>query len=171
MVITPSLTFVILGALQNGVTVVDQASRLPGYLDDTFLHLSLGPAPAVFQKSLHDLVLDGLPVDVALLVGGTVLGVAIGLATGLVSGARRRSPADRALSIGTALAMSAPLVRRLRPLRRGPAALAAVAVGAVARARRAAGDVPPHDAAPRSPRCSMRTSSARRAPRACPRSA
>jgi peptide/nickel transport system permease protein len=109
VVITPSLTFVILGALQNGVTVVDQASRLPGYLDDTFLHLSLGPAPAVFQKSLHDLVLDGLPVDVALLVGGTVLGVAIGLATGLVSGARRRSPADRALSIGTALAMSAPV--------------------------------------------------------------
>jgi peptide/nickel transport system permease protein len=108
-VITPSLTFVILGALQNGVTVLDQASRLPGYLDDTFLHLSLGPAPAVFQKSLHDLVLDGLPVDVALLVGGTVLGVAIGLATGLVSGARRRSPADRALSIGTALAMSAPV--------------------------------------------------------------
>jgi peptide/nickel transport system permease protein len=38
-----------------------------------------------------------------------VLGVAIGLATGLVSGARRRSPADRALSIGTALAMSAPV--------------------------------------------------------------
>ena len=38
-----------------------------------------------------------------------MLGVVIGLATGLVSGARRRSPADRALSIGTALAMSAPV--------------------------------------------------------------
>jgi peptide/nickel transport system permease protein len=108
-VLTPSLTFVVLGALQNGVTVLDQASRLPGYLDDTFLHLSLGPAPPVFQKSLHDLVLDGLPVDVALLVGGTVLGIAIGLATGVTTGGRRRSKTDRALAIGSAFALSAPV--------------------------------------------------------------
>jgi peptide/nickel transport system permease protein len=109
VVITPSLTFVVLGALQNGVTVLDQASRLPGYLDDTFLHLSLGPAPPVFQKSLHDLVLDGLPVDVALVVGGTVLGIAIGLATGVTTGGRRRSNTDRALAIGSAFAISAPV--------------------------------------------------------------
>jgi peptide/nickel transport system permease protein len=109
VVITPSLTYVVLGALQNGVTVLDQASRLPGYLDDTFLHLSLGPAPPVFQKSLHDLVLDGLPVDVALLVGGTVLGIAIGLATGVTTGGRRRSKTDRALAIGSAFALSAPV--------------------------------------------------------------
>jgi peptide/nickel transport system permease protein len=109
VVITPSLTFVVLGALQNGVTVLDQASRLPGYLDDTFLHLSLGPAPPVFQKSLHDLVLDGLPVDVALLFGGTVCGIAIGLATGVTTGGRRRSKTDRALAIGSAFAISAPV--------------------------------------------------------------
>jgi peptide/nickel transport system permease protein len=109
VVITPSLTYVVLGALQSGVTVLDQASRLPGYLDDTFLHLSLGPAPPVFQKSLHDLVLDGLPVDVALLVGGTVLGIAIGLATGVTTGGRRRSKTDRALAIGSAFALSAPV--------------------------------------------------------------
>jgi peptide/nickel transport system permease protein len=107
-VLTPSLSFVVLGALQNGVTVWDQAAELPGYLSDTFLHLRLGHSPA-FQKSLHDVVLDGLPVDVALLVGGTVLGVAIGLATGLASGARRRSGVDRALSVGSALGMSAPV--------------------------------------------------------------
>jgi peptide/nickel transport system permease protein len=99
---------VVLGALHDGVTVWEQAKELPGYLSDTFLHQRLGHS-APFQKSLRDVVLDGLPVDVALLVGGTVLGVAIGLATGLVSGGRRRSPADRALSIGTALAMSAPV--------------------------------------------------------------
>jgi peptide/nickel transport system permease protein len=62
-----------------------------------------------FQKSLHDVVLDGLPVDVALMVGGTLLGVAIGLATGVASGARRRSTTDRALSVGSALALSAPV--------------------------------------------------------------
>ena len=98
----------VLGALHDGVTVWEQAKELPGYLSDTFLHQRLGHS-APFQKSLRDVVLDGLPVDVALLVGGTVLGVEISLATGLVSGARRRSPADRALSIGTALAMSAPV--------------------------------------------------------------
>jgi len=108
IVITPSLTFVVLGALQDGVTVWDRATELPGYLSDTFLHQRLGYAPS-FQKSLRDVVLDGLPVDVALLVGGMVFGVAIGLATGLVSGARRRTPVDRALSVGTALAMSAPV--------------------------------------------------------------
>jgi peptide/nickel transport system permease protein len=109
VVITPSLTFVVLGALQDGVTVWDRAAELPGYLSDTFLHLSLGDSPPVFQESLHDLVLDGLPVDVALLVGGTLLGIAIGLATGVASGARRRSGLDRALSVGSALALSAPV--------------------------------------------------------------
>jgi peptide/nickel transport system permease protein len=109
VVITPSLTFVVLGALQNGVTVMDQARQLPAYLDDTFLHLSLGDAPPVFQKSLHDLVLDGLPVDVALLVGSTVLGIAIGLATGVTSGAHRRTKTDRALAVGSAFALSAPV--------------------------------------------------------------
>jgi len=108
-VLTPSLTFVVLGSLQDGVTVWSRLAELPGYLSDTFLHLSLGDAPPVFQESLHDLVLDGLPVDVALLAGGLVLGVAIGLATGLVSGAHRRSATDRALSVGSALAMSAPV--------------------------------------------------------------
>jgi peptide/nickel transport system permease protein len=107
-VLTPTLTFVVLGALRNGVTLWDRAGELPDYLSDTFLHLELGYSPG-FQKSLHDVVLDGLPVDVALLVGGTVLGVAIGLATGVASGARRRSRTDRALAVGSVLGLSAPV--------------------------------------------------------------
>jgi peptide/nickel transport system permease protein len=99
---------VVLGWLRDGVTVWDRAGDLPGYLSDTFLHLRLGSAPK-FQKSLHDVVLDGLPVDVALLVGGMVLGVAIGLGTGLASGSRRRTGVDRALSVGSALGLSAPV--------------------------------------------------------------
>ena len=80
--LTPSLSFVVLGALQNGVTVWDQAAELPGYLSDTFLHLRLGGEVPRFQQSLTQVLLDGLPVDVALLVGGMVLGVAIGLPPG-----------------------------------------------------------------------------------------
>jgi peptide/nickel transport system permease protein len=108
VVITPSLTFVVLGSLHDGVTVWDRAGQLPGYLSDTFLHLRLGSSPK-FQKSLHDVVLDGLPVDVALLVGGMALGVAIGLGTGLATGSRRRTGVDRALSVGSALGLSAPV--------------------------------------------------------------
>ena len=79
--LTPSLTFVVLGALHDGVTVWSRIAELPGYLSDTFLHQRLGES-APFQTSLRDVVVDGLPVDVALLVGGTVLGVAIGLPPG-----------------------------------------------------------------------------------------
>ena len=109
VVITPSLTFVVLGSLQDGVTRAGAgapAARLP---DDTFLHLSLGDEPPIFQESLHELVLDGLPVDVALLVGGTVLGIVDRPRHRVISGARRRSRTDRALAIGSAFALSAPV--------------------------------------------------------------
>jgi peptide/nickel transport system permease protein len=109
VVITPALSFIVFGSLREGIPLWDRVADLPGYLSDTFLHLNLGDAPPVYQTSLHDLVLDGLPVDIALLVGGLVLGVGIGLATGVASGARRRSATDRALSVGSALALSAPV--------------------------------------------------------------
>jgi peptide/nickel transport system permease protein len=109
VVLATSLAFVVLGSLQNGVTVWQRLGDLPGYLSDTLLHLRLGGEVPRFQQSLTQVVLDGLPVDVALLVGGMVLGVAIGLATGVASGARRRSAVDRALSVGSALGMSAPV--------------------------------------------------------------
>src|SRR4051794_41870765 len=50
-----------------------------------------------------------MPVDIALLIGSLVSGVAIGLAAGLVGGARRRSAADRALAVGSAIGMSMPV--------------------------------------------------------------
>ena len=109
VVLAPSVAFVVLGSLQDGVTVWERLGELPGYLSDTFLHLRLGGEVPRFQEPLTQVVLDGLPVDIALLVGGTVLGVSIGLATGLVGGARRRSGVDRALGVGSALGLSAPV--------------------------------------------------------------
>jgi hypothetical protein len=79
VVLATSLAF---GSLQNGVTVWERLGDLPGYLSDTFLHLRLGGEVPRFQQSLTQVLLDGLPVDVALLVGGMVLGVAIGLPPG-----------------------------------------------------------------------------------------
>jgi peptide/nickel transport system permease protein len=50
-----------------------------------------------------------MPVDIALLVGSLVCGVAIGLAAGLVGGARRRGAVDRALGVGSAVGLSMPV--------------------------------------------------------------
>jgi peptide/nickel transport system permease protein len=99
---------VLFGSLREGVSVTDKASQLPGYLSDTFLHLDFGYA-AKFHKPRGQVLLDTMPVDIALLIGSLVCGVAIGLAAGLVGGARRRSPADRALAVGSAIGMSMPV--------------------------------------------------------------
>jgi peptide/nickel transport system permease protein len=108
VLVAPSLTYVLFGSLREGVSVTDKASQLPGYLSDTFLHLDFGYAPK-FHKPRGQVLLDTMPVDIALLVGSLVCGVAIGLAAGLVGGARRRSAADRALAVGSAIGLSMPV--------------------------------------------------------------
>ena len=108
VLVTPSLTYVLFGSLRAGASVTDQASQLPGYLSDTFLHLDFGYAPK-FHQPRGQVLLDTMPVDIALLIGSLVCGVAIGLAAGLVGGTRRRSATDRALAVGSALGMSMPV--------------------------------------------------------------
>jgi peptide/nickel transport system permease protein len=108
VLVTPSLTYVLFGSLREGVSVTEKASQLPGYLSDTFLHLDFG-YEAKFHKPRGQVLLDAMPVDIALLVGSLVCGVAIGLAAGVIGGARRRSATDRALAVGSALGMSMPV--------------------------------------------------------------
>jgi peptide/nickel transport system permease protein len=108
VLVTPSLTYILFGSLREGVPVTDKAEQLPGYLSDTFLHLDFGYA-AKYHKPRSQVLLDAMPVDVALLIGSLVCGVAIGLAAGLVGGVRRRSATDRALAVGSAIGMSMPV--------------------------------------------------------------
>jgi ABC-type antimicrobial peptide transport system permease subunit len=91
VLITPALSFVVIGSLYNGVTVWTQMQALPQYLSDTFLHGNLG-VTGPHNTPLRDDVLEGLPVDVALLIGGLVCGVMAGVATGVVSAIRHRRP-------------------------------------------------------------------------------
>ena len=49
VLVTPSLTYVLFGSLRAGASVTDQASQLPGYLSDTFLHLDFGYGPKFHQ--------------------------------------------------------------------------------------------------------------------------
>jgi hypothetical protein len=73
VLVTPSLTYVLFGSLREGVSVTDKASQLPGYLSDTFLHLDFGYAPK-FHEPRGRVLLDTMPVDIALLVGSLVFG-------------------------------------------------------------------------------------------------
>jgi peptide/nickel transport system permease protein len=110
VVATPALTFVVLYALRDGRTLWAQAGDLPRYLSDTFLHLDFGVVGTAAEPDpISHLVLRGLPVDLALLLGGILLGVLAGLAAGLAAGARPRGAVDRGLGLGSALALSFPV--------------------------------------------------------------
>jgi peptide/nickel transport system permease protein len=108
VVVTPTLTFVIFGSLRDGIPLWTQIKDVPQYIDDTFFHLRLGYA-GEYQKQLSDVMRDGLPVDVALLLGGLLFGVGFGVTSGYISAVRNRGAVDRALSVGSAAALSVPV--------------------------------------------------------------
>jgi peptide/nickel transport system permease protein len=108
VVLAPSLSFVVLGALREGTPLWTLIGDLPRHLSDTFLHLRLG-YDGVLQKQRSAVMLEALPVDIALLAGGLVLGVGVGLATGLATARRRGRALDHALGIGSAVGLSIPI--------------------------------------------------------------
>jgi peptide/nickel transport system permease protein len=98
----------VLGALREGTPLWTLIGDLPRYLSDTFLHLRLG-YDGVLQKQRSAVMFEALPIDLALLAGGLVLGVAAGLATGLASAKRRGRALDHALGVGSAVGLSIPI--------------------------------------------------------------
>jgi peptide/nickel transport system permease protein len=98
----------VLGALREGVPLWTLIGDLPRYLSDTFLHLRLG-YDGVLQKQRSAVMLEALPIDLALLAGGLVLGAGVGLATGLATAKRRGRALDHALGIGSAVGLSIPI--------------------------------------------------------------
>jgi peptide/nickel transport system permease protein len=110
VIITPALTFVVFGATEDDHTPWHRVLELPSYLHRTFVELDFGvTGPATQPETISHLVLSGLPVDLALLGGGLLLGVAAGMATGTLAGARRRGRADRVLALGSAAGLSVPI--------------------------------------------------------------
>ena len=97
-----------LGALRDGLPFWSLVSDLPRYWSDTFLHLDLG-YDGTFHKQRSAVLFDALPVDLALLAGGLVLGVGVGLTTGLASAKRRGRALDHALTLGSATGLSIPI--------------------------------------------------------------
>jgi peptide/nickel transport system permease protein len=110
VVLTPSLTFVLFGATADSASPWHRIAELPGYLHRTFVELDFGVTGPVTQpEAISHLVLTGMPVDLALLAGGLILGAGAGLITGTFAGARRRGAVDRLLGVGSAAGLSFPV--------------------------------------------------------------
>ena len=108
VVLAGSLAFLVVGSLDEGVTLWAKAADLPGFLSDSFLHHQFGYS-SFYKKPWWDVMTDGLGVDLTLVVGGLVLGNVVGVAAGLKAGAARRSPRDRALTLASSAVMSVPV--------------------------------------------------------------
>ena len=112
VVLSVAFTFVVLGSsygsIYGHVTVWHQLGELPGHLVRVFGHLDLG-YDAHFQQPASQSLIQGLPVDAALVLGGLVCGIVIGLGLGLIGGPRPKSVVDGGLMFGSSVILSAPV--------------------------------------------------------------
>lgn len=112
VVLAPAVTYVIYGSVYGSIyghaTVWHQIAHDPQYLVRVFGHLDLGYDDAYAQPMSHSF-LEGLPIDLALVIGGLMVGLAAGLLAGLVAGPRPRSVPDAALTLASSIVMSMPV--------------------------------------------------------------
>lgn len=81
---------------------------LADFLERAFLHWDLGRSN-FDGRPVGDLILAGLPADLALLAGGLVFGLVTGVGIGVLSAAAPRGPLSRLADGLAAVAMSAPV--------------------------------------------------------------
>jgi ABC-type dipeptide/oligopeptide/nickel transport system permease component len=84
-------------------------SSLGRYLEDLLLHFDMGPSFLGVDIPVREVLLDGLRVDLALLVGGTLAAAAWGVPCGLYCGARPGSRPARALGVVGSVVLSSPV--------------------------------------------------------------
>jgi peptide/nickel transport system permease protein len=75
---------------------------LPHYLERAFLHFDFGRSEQGGRRPVADLIREGLPADISLLVGGLAFGLAAGIGGGVVCA---RDPRGLASRIGQIVAM------------------------------------------------------------------
>jgi peptide/nickel transport system permease protein len=88
-----------------------QGPLLPGllrYLRDAFLHFDLGDSRQL-RRPVSDIVREGLPGDLQLLIGGIVVGLVVGVAGGLYSAARPNSWGAHLLHVVAMFGVCAPV--------------------------------------------------------------
>jgi peptide/nickel transport system permease protein len=78
------------------------------YLRDAFLHFDLGNSRTL-RRPVADVVREGLPADLQLLLGGVVVGLAAGIAGGAYCAARPNSLLAHALHVVAMVGVCAPV--------------------------------------------------------------
>jgi peptide/nickel transport system permease protein len=84
-------------------------SRLWSYLERAFLHFDFGRSQTGSGRPVADLVREGVPADVSLLVGGLVVGLLGGVLGALACARRPRGLTSRTLQAIALVAMCAPV--------------------------------------------------------------
>jgi peptide/nickel transport system permease protein len=88
-----------------------EGALLPGlgrYLRDAFLHFNLGESRSL-NRPVADVVREGIPADIQLLVGGVIVGLAVGIAGGIYSAARPNSWGAHVLHVVAMFGVCAPV--------------------------------------------------------------
>ena len=85
--------------------------QLVHFLDRAFLHADLGRSgdPRLGARPVADLLREGLPADLSLVLGGLVFGAALGIALGATATRRRGTLVARGLDGFAAFGMAAPV--------------------------------------------------------------
>jgi peptide/nickel transport system permease protein len=81
---------------------------LAHYLDRAFLHFDLGFSNRL-NRPVADVVREGVPADLQLLIGGVIAGLALGVAGGLYCAARPDGPPAHALHVVAMVGICAPV--------------------------------------------------------------
>jgi peptide/nickel transport system permease protein len=88
-----------------------EGALLPGlarYLRDAFLHFDLGTS-AQLRRPVADVVREGLPGDLQLLIGGLIVGLVLGIAGGVYAAARPNSVLTHVLHVVAMFGVCAPV--------------------------------------------------------------
>lgn len=110
VVAAPSITFLISALLRDGQSMPDALGALGSYLRATFLHLDLGIVNVNgIDMPVRKVLIEGLPIDLALVFGGLVVGVGLGVGAALLCGPLEGSRRDHVFSLGSSLALSMPV--------------------------------------------------------------
>ncbi len=92
---------------------VDDGTGVPGqllgFLGRVFLHFDLGTAKAAGSPRVTTLLREGVPADLALLLGGVLFGTALGVGAGALAALRPRSAVVRAAEALAFFGFAAPV--------------------------------------------------------------
>jgi peptide/nickel transport system permease protein len=111
VVLAPSVTFVFAAMLRDGRSIGQALAGLRTYLDRVVLHGDLGTVTVNgIVMPVRRVMIEGLPVDLGLVAGGLLIGTVLGVGIALLQGPGRGSPADHAYGLGSAAALSVPVL-------------------------------------------------------------